>query len=55
MTEIRPRPLTDGGGDLLHGVIALGEGHDLAALEQGKQDSQDGARDAQPEKIFCHG
>ena len=37
--QIGVSALTDGGGDLLHGVVAFGEGQDFLPLQDGEQQS----------------
>ncbi len=37
VTQIGVSALTDGGSDLLHGVVAFGEGQDFLPLQDGKQ------------------
>ena len=51
VTQIGVSALTDGGGDLLHGVVAFGEGQDFLPLQDGEQQSCHRTDKSDPEII----
>jgi hypothetical protein len=52
MLQISISTIADGGGDLHHFLVAFGVAHDLLGLHDSKAEGQDGAYEANPEKVF---